>query len=133
MAESEHIVEETPMRLMPRPPLGGRAGISGTDLVELGTLAGAIGVERGDMVRMMHRLQELSMDLSLRTLPMVMELVKQANQARLNTVIQKVRMMPEFGGGLMRTLNGNGNISLVSRVDVINILTAAMVESPPGM
>jgi hypothetical protein len=62
-----------------------------------------------------------------------MELVKQANQARLNTVIQKVRMMPEFGGGLMRTLNGNGNISLVSRVDVINILTAAMVESPPGM
>jgi hypothetical protein len=81
----------------------------------------------------MHRLQELSMDLSLRTLPMVMELVKQANQARLNTVIQKVRMMPEFGGGLMRTLNGNGNISLVSRVDVINILTAAMVESPPGM
>jgi hypothetical protein len=64
---------------------------------------------------------------------MVMELVKQANQARLNTVIQKVRMMPEFGGGLMRTLNGNGNISLVSRVDVINILTAAMVESPPGM
>lgn len=130
MADSEQRVEETPMRLMPRPPLGGR-GANSTEMVEFATVAGAMGIERGDMVRMMHRLQELSMDLSMRALPMMMDMVKQANQARLNTVLQKVRLMPEFGGGLMRTLNGNGNISLVSRQDVINLLTAAMVESPP--
>jgi hypothetical protein len=138
MADSEHQevsveVGSPPVRLMPRHPLGGRPAIDGTDLVELGTMAGAIGVERSEMIRMMHKLQEMAMTSSLQTLPLVMEMVKQANQARINSVIQKVRMMPEFGGGIMRTLNGNGNVSLVSRIDVINILTAAMVEAPPGM
>ena len=135
MADSDmaHAEAEVPVRLMPRPPLGGRPSVSGTDLVELGTMAGALGVERSEMIRMMHKLQELGMNLSLQAMPLMMEMVKQANTARLNTVIQKVRMMPEFNGGVARMFSGNGNVSLVSRLDVINILTTAMVESPPTM
>lgn len=124
-------LHSTPVRVLPVHPLGGRPAVDATQLVEVGAMAGAFGVERGDVVALLHRLQVMNMQSSLAALPEVMELIKKANVDRLNTLVQKVRGMAEYGGGIGRIFNGQANVSLVSRQEVINLLTAAMVENPP--
>jgi hypothetical protein len=103
-------------------------------LADFGALAGANNLERGTVVALVHRIQSTAAKSTLEAMPELLRLVKNANDARINKIIQAVRNLPEAPvqqQGLWATLNGRQQplVSYVSRNEVLILLGQALVEN----
>jgi hypothetical protein len=122
------------VRYMPPNPLGGRPGLDAAGLAEFGAVASAAGMERGQVMALVNRIQSTAARSTLETLPELLKLIKNANDARINRIIQAVRNLPEAPvqqQGLWATLNGRNQplVSYVSRNEVLILLGQALVEN----
>lgn len=127
-------LEEVAVRLTPAPPLGGRPALNAASLADFGAQAGAQGLERGAVTSLVNRIQTTAAKTTLEMLPEVLRLVKDANDARINKIIQAVRNLPEAPvqqSGLWSRLNGQQPtlVSYVSRNEVLLLLGQALVEN----
>ncbi len=125
---------EVDVRLMPQGPVRRGAGVDALSMVDLGALAGAAGLERHKVLSLVRRVQNLAVQTTLESIPGLLDLVREANEARINSLMQAVRALPEAAPpvGFWGTLNGRQQmVSLVTRDSVLALLTAAMVQSPP--
>jgi hypothetical protein len=125
---------EVGVRYTPQHPLGGRPGMEAAALADFGALAGANNLERGTVVALVHRIQSTAAKSTLEAMPELLRLVKNANDARINKIIQAVRNLPEAPvqqQGLWATLNGRQQplVSYVSRNEVLILLGQALVEN----
>jgi hypothetical protein len=126
------------VRFMPDPPTGGRPALSALALADFGALAGAMGLERGEMAELVSKIQTTAAKTTLEVLPDLLALVKRANQARINRLIQAVRALqavPLPATGLravlgVQPIQTQPMASLVSRDAVIALLSQALVENP---
>jgi hypothetical protein len=99
-----------------------------------------MGLERGEMAELVGKVQTTAAKTTLEVLPDLLALVKRANQARINRLIQAVRALQEAAVPLpatgLRAVLGVQPIqtqpmaSLVSRDAVIALLSQALVENP---
>jgi hypothetical protein len=123
------------VRYMPRGPLGGGPGLDASGLAEFGAIASAAGLERGQVMALVSRIQSNAAKSTLETLPELLRLVKNANDARINRIIQAVRNLPEAPiqpQSVWATLSGRYQqqvVSYVSRNEVLILLGQALVEN----
>ncbi len=133
--DSELGLGQVDVRYMPQHPLGGKPGLDAAGLAEFGAVAGAAGLERGMVVALVNRIQSNAAKSTLETLPELLKLIKGANDARINRIIQAVRNLPEAPiqqPGIWATLNGRNQqqvTSYVSRNEVLLLLGQALVEN----
>lgn len=135
MTQSDTSPGQVDVRYAPQTALRGGYGVGAADLAELGAVAGAIGLETDAVVALVNRVQSTSARATLEDLPELLKLVKSANDARINRIIQAVRGLPEAPTqqqGIWATLNGRGQqqvVSYVSRDSVLVLLGQALVEN----
>lgn len=129
-------IGQVDVRYAPQATLRGGSGISAADLAELGAVAGGIGLEVDAVVALVNRVAATSARATLEDLPELLKLVKNANDARINRLIQAVRSLPEAPiqqqPGVWATLSGRGQQqagSYVSRNEVLVLLGQALVEN----
>jgi len=122
---------EVGVRYTPQHPLGGRPGLEAAALADFGALAGANNLERGTVVALVHRIQSTAAKSTLEVMPELLRLVKNANDARINKIIQAVRNLPEAPvqqQGIWSRRN-QPLVSYVSRNEVLILLGQALVEN----
>lgn len=125
---------EVDVRLMPQGPLTRRPGVDAVSMVDLGAMAAAVGMERHKVLALVRRVQNNAVQTTLESVPGLLELVREANEARINTLMQAVRALPEASQpvGMLAALRGQQpTVSLVARDAVLALLSAALVQSPP--
>lgn len=120
-----------PVRLMPPHPLG-TPGLSATDMADFGAIAAARGLERGDITGFMQTVQATAAEVSLRNATTLLDLVDKATKHRVDRIAQAVRAMPDVAvpglAGLVH--RAQGPTGLISRNEVLMLLTAAASEAP---
>ncbi len=124
------------IRTMPEPPLGGRPAINAISMAEMGALAGAAGLERGQLTSLMRRIQTMAVEVTLGSMNELISAMHNMNTARLNTLAQQVRNLPEAPlrpVGVMQAVFGVSQtpvVSYVSRAEVLQLIALAMVQNP---
>lgn len=117
-------------RVVPLPPLGNHGvELSAAEAMEMGALMGALGLEKGALSDLVQELQRVNMTAQLQALPLILDLMKRANDARLNRLVQTVRALPETRVTTIgHRWSGEIPISQVSRDAVIAAIQQAMNE-----
>lgn len=135
-AELEYM-PSTQVRIMPPPPGGGRPALSAVALADLGAMAGAHGLERGAVTKLLNLVQTNSAQTAIALMPHLFELIKDANHARINRITQAIRVLPQVPVPQptgVRAMLGVAPLlpqqAYVSLDAVIAILAAAQVENP---
>lgn len=121
------------VRSMPAPPNGGYPSLSAIELTDLGALAAAAGMERSAVTALMHDMQSMTMETSLRSTGRVLERVRTAQAARLNTLAQSVRTLPGAPSAVFASITGRGDLlraGYVSREAVLTLIQAMIAGTP---
>lgn len=121
------------VRFTPSSPLG-NAQLDALKIAELGAEYAAAGGEKAAMAHLLADLQSIVMKSLLEALPRIMGDFKNVQRNRLNRLAQQVRNLPDLTpppGFMASMMRGTMPLGLVSREDVIRILTSAMEETPP--
>lgn len=110
----------------------GTNGVSGVRMADLGARAGALGLERGAVHKMVARMETAAREAALDNTEALVDDFMAVLGARLNRLLQDVRALPEQAtqGMLDKILANPMRGSLVSRDSVLQIITAAMLEKP---
>jgi len=139
MSADVQLNHQVPVRTMPPHPLGS-PGPDAIAVAEMAAKAGALGLERGAITKMMTKLQNAAYEAGMANVDALLDEVLSVVQARLNRVLQDVRALQEQAvaqplGVVELVLNRprvQPTVSLVARNEVINLITQAMVEKPNG-
>ncbi len=87
-------VQPTGVWALPSGPMGSGTSLDTMDVVNFTSIAAARGLEGATINKLMQQMQANSMRANLASVNDVLELVKEANMARINRVIQQVRAIP---------------------------------------
>jgi hypothetical protein len=127
-------VPESHVRLMPRHPLGGQPGLTAMQLTDIGAQAASLGMERSAVTGFVHDVQTLAADVALQAASRLMERVRDAQQARLNTLAQDIKALPGAPTpGLFDAMSPNAALiraSYVPRESVLALVQKIMATSP---
>jgi hypothetical protein len=137
MTTDVQLNHEIPVRTAAPHPLGS-PGVSGTRMAELGAKAGAVGLENGAVTKLANRMQTAAYEAALDNVEALLDDVMVVVGARLNRLLQDVRALPEQAmaqpQGVIGTLLGaprvQPTVSLVTRDQVLQLISQAMVEKP---
>lgn len=114
-----------------------QASLTAVRMADLGARAGALGLERGAVTKMVTGIQAAARAAALEVLERALEDVMNVVEARLNRVLQETRALPEKArptsppGLLGPFMRPDPPVeSLVSRDQVLATVMAAMLEKP---
>lgn len=122
------------VRTIPMSPHGTNGlQLGASEAVELGSILGAMGLERGAVASLVEDLQRVTMTAHLNALPLILDRLREANKARINRLIQQIQLLPEMSavnqGVWSKITTAPGALtSTVSRQQVLDALNAAMNE-----
>jgi len=137
-AGSVQYAPATQVRLMPRAPLGSKPTLDVTQLVDVGALLGAHGLERGEVSALIDVLQTIMMDATLTSLPKVLERIKIANVARLRRLSASIKDLPKVRLATpqqgWRGAMGGTQVDPAEYVDLksVQLLIAAAISENPA-
>jgi hypothetical protein len=130
------VQDEASVRLMPSHPLGGQPALTAVQLTDLGAQAAAIGMERSAVTGFVHDVQTMAADVSLRSASRLLERVRIAQEARLNTLSQHIKALPGAPApGLFDSMSPNAALiraGYVSREAVLSMVQSLISASPRG-
>ena len=128
-------VDQVPVRVGARHPLGGRQAVDGLTLAEMGAAFGAMGAERGVMTALMNDLHVAATQANLQLVPIIGKRFQALQRSRLNRLLQEIRstrgiQLPP--SGFRALLNGATPTGpeYIEKQQVLNFIAEAMAELP---
>jgi hypothetical protein len=110
------------------------------DVIDFAAVAGARGLEGTAIQELMRQMQANAMQASLASVHDVLDAVRKANQARINTIIANVRGLDAIPYPMQQTgwraalnmapVGQYAAVAYVNRAEVLSILASALVENP---
>lgn len=127
---------EPNIRVLPPHPLGGTPALSATQLTDLGAMAAALGMERSAVTGFIRDVQDLAANVTLQSAQRLLERVRVAQHARLESLMQAIRALPSAPApGMLEGFSSQAALiraGYVSRDSVLALIQAIDASSLKG-